>query len=521
MGCWEILGLEADADLRSIKRRYAQLLKIHRPDEDPQGFQRLREAYEHALQVCEEEGEGRERPFVPLKVEAPESADVPVPEAPHPEPVVLPVVAQPPVFPESAPEEVAWSLDALEQALAEAESVERRGVFEQALLTQCLRADDQEARPVVRWALQRLDWFAPEQCAHLSQAPLQALANRLCKWGLEELHALLAGDQAQAFLERLDELLQEHWLQAVDRRAEFQQRLVPLLLEAPEGANVFEPLCERLKWSPGSFAGDPDEWQTLVARAETAAFAMRLDKWLREPAKKKKRRVPRKAKKRAAWLLLKPMAEGERLRFTQDFTEKDWTACDRLADTLRYRYPQLLPRFGNPELDSWRSLMPDETGWRYLSVALWLFILTGLVLQKAVGGSLVGESALGTLGNMLGALLMGTLLTWCMSLLMLIWGWLMKGLEPLDQRLSQRLLLKGGGVGRRGPRVLRHLLGCGLLGGLFGYWSGLPGEQAAGVGLLAFLLCAGYAWYAAWGVSPLARVFAWPKRFAAGAAGDR
>ena len=49
MSCWEVLGLPSDADARSIKRQYAVLLKQHRPDEDPVGFQRLREAYEHAL----------------------------------------------------------------------------------------------------------------------------------------------------------------------------------------------------------------------------------------------------------------------------------------------------------------------------------------------------------------------------------------------------------------------------------------------------------------------------------------
>ncbi|OYQ28910.1 molecular chaperone DnaJ [Pseudomonas mandelii] len=53
MSCWTILGLPADADTRSIKRQYAILLKQTRPDEDPEGFQRLREAYEHALSIKE------------------------------------------------------------------------------------------------------------------------------------------------------------------------------------------------------------------------------------------------------------------------------------------------------------------------------------------------------------------------------------------------------------------------------------------------------------------------------------
>lgn len=43
---WHILGIEPTQDLREIKRAYAQLLKTTRPEDDPQGFQRLRDAFE-------------------------------------------------------------------------------------------------------------------------------------------------------------------------------------------------------------------------------------------------------------------------------------------------------------------------------------------------------------------------------------------------------------------------------------------------------------------------------------------
>jgi hypothetical protein len=49
MNHWQLLSLEPDADERGIKRAYARLLKTHRPDENPEAFQRLREAYEAAL----------------------------------------------------------------------------------------------------------------------------------------------------------------------------------------------------------------------------------------------------------------------------------------------------------------------------------------------------------------------------------------------------------------------------------------------------------------------------------------
>ncbi|WP_434659150.1 hypothetical protein ACMYSL_16945 [Klebsiella sp. MISC125] len=49
MTCWEILGLEPGAEPREIKRRFAQLVKVNRPEDDPVVYQRLRDAYEQAL----------------------------------------------------------------------------------------------------------------------------------------------------------------------------------------------------------------------------------------------------------------------------------------------------------------------------------------------------------------------------------------------------------------------------------------------------------------------------------------
>ncbi|MCD9085296.1 J domain-containing protein [Stenotrophomonas sp. SY1] len=46
----EVLELEQGADERAIKRAYARLLRGNRPDDDPEAFQRLHEAYQTALQ---------------------------------------------------------------------------------------------------------------------------------------------------------------------------------------------------------------------------------------------------------------------------------------------------------------------------------------------------------------------------------------------------------------------------------------------------------------------------------------
>lgn len=50
MSPFRILGLDRKADVAQIKRAYAKLLRIHRPDEDPEGFQRVHDAYETCLE---------------------------------------------------------------------------------------------------------------------------------------------------------------------------------------------------------------------------------------------------------------------------------------------------------------------------------------------------------------------------------------------------------------------------------------------------------------------------------------
>lgn len=50
---WEQLGIEPTQDSRAIKRAYAQRLKQNRPDDNPEGFQRLHQAYKFALQLAE------------------------------------------------------------------------------------------------------------------------------------------------------------------------------------------------------------------------------------------------------------------------------------------------------------------------------------------------------------------------------------------------------------------------------------------------------------------------------------
>ena len=50
---WTVLGLEATKDVSAIKRAYAERAKTCHPEEDPEGFMKLRQAYQAALAYAE------------------------------------------------------------------------------------------------------------------------------------------------------------------------------------------------------------------------------------------------------------------------------------------------------------------------------------------------------------------------------------------------------------------------------------------------------------------------------------
>jgi len=114
---WTVLGIEQEgASERDVKRAYARLLKQHRPEDDPAGFQRLHTAYQRALAILAREKNAgvaahvtqglypttqpedletrpTPQPTVPIFEEPPLDANEPPPFA------VPPTFAQPPTDP--------------------------------------------------------------------------------------------------------------------------------------------------------------------------------------------------------------------------------------------------------------------------------------------------------------------------------------------------------------------------------------------------------------------------------------
>ena len=64
---WSVLGLDGPAALPEIRRAYAQKLKTTHPEEDPEGFQRLHDAYQQACRLARQQ---RRRP-IPTPEEPP------------------------------------------------------------------------------------------------------------------------------------------------------------------------------------------------------------------------------------------------------------------------------------------------------------------------------------------------------------------------------------------------------------------------------------------------------------------
>ncbi len=546
MNCWTVLDLPDDADERTIRRRYAQLLKVHRPDEDPVAFQRLREAYERALQLArwraeQVQDEREELPSVdsastglaietielPLRGGTQQDAGLPAPLKLHTPPQRIPLerpadspeqgepvdlLVEPPELAGAAadwsqdaqlPEPLAlqtpplqhlslataapevaeqaparWFADAsaseLEAALAEAEAATQRELFERELLRECL-TDRRDAQTLTRWALQRLHWFELGQRSELPLLAMNALAARLTDNAIDELAGDLKAGQERMFLECLRMLLATGWLQGFDRRAQFQQALAQLLLETPGWSDaLFGAVCDACGWGEGNFA-DLWQWQALVRRAEQVAYERRLRSFLESSR-------PVDSEQKAAWLLLKPMQAGERERFKLSLTAEDWAAYGLLCDTLRYRYAELWDAWGCGEPEEPDDIAPARDGWRYTSVAFFLLLLVGLLIQGSGRGAF-DDNLAEVIPLAIVAAMASAFLAWVMR----GWGWLSDALVRVDVMLSRWVLLDTWVDGRRGLLLIRHLLPCAALAFLFAGASDLTREKTAVLWLLLFV----------------------------------
>ena len=77
---WQVLGIAETRDERDIKRAYARQLKLNRPEDGAAAFQRLRDAYDHALRFAAH-GQERQAPAASAAAATPATASAPAPLA--------------------------------------------------------------------------------------------------------------------------------------------------------------------------------------------------------------------------------------------------------------------------------------------------------------------------------------------------------------------------------------------------------------------------------------------------------
>ncbi|XXF09275.1 J domain-containing protein [Pseudomonas sp. D2-3] len=326
MNPWTLLGLNADADTRSIKRRYAQLLKQHRPDEDAEAFQRLREAYEQALAHAASEDQRRDTGAEQWQAPASVAQDEPVMAAATEEPAQARI------------EQLLQASASLDAALQQAREQGQEADLQRYLLTRCATLDEEGLR-ILRWGMQRLQWLSPWQADNLPRTHSDALAARLLALELETLQQRLQAGEERAVVDAAAALLASDWLQSFDRRRQLHDGML-WMLEVTEhwSGGLFERLCRLFGWNEdtGELPCSVERWNWLCWRCERHAAGQRVQQYLQLD-------WPLRVEERAAWLLLKPMEEREARVLVDHFDDQDWQAARGWTSCL----PSVTPSWRN------------------------------------------------------------------------------------------------------------------------------------------------------------------------------
>lgn len=454
---WDLFDLESAVDARSIKRRYAELLKQYRPDDDPLAFQRLRDAYEYALEwVGRDQGEVTSAPVLKQTADT-ALADYPpsILAGEHTESQCSSKEVQVRTLPDTCA--------SLDGALVQAREAQMEDVLQLELLRRC-QLPGERALEILQWAIKQLNWLTPWQASYLPLAAMTQLSQRLFDHELAQLWEILPGADETVFFERIQALAGQKWMQPLELNTQLQQALVSLLESYRSGStDLLEQLSKLFGWneSDGYLPCDAGRWERLGKHLAYTGTWRTLQKQL-SLAK------PQQPKEKACWFLLQPMSDGERRRIADRFELADWAACDYLAREIEQHQPYIPERAGVSYFACWRQWRPQEWGgWATLYAFLIVFLVLSVdqVLRKQ---SVVER-------NLIHDLLLASVASILMMLVLHYfgrgWSGLARALARLDIWISRflvppSLLRQGSGL-----LMIRHVLPALAFAIVVGSWA--------------------------------------------------
>ncbi|UFQ02807.1 J domain-containing protein [Pseudomonas fitomaticsae] len=357
MSCWTVLGLSADADVRTIKRQYAVLLKQTRPDDDPEGFQRLRDAYEQALAYKEWQQYHEQNP----DEEQEQTQDQGIEESWDLSGLTVVEV--------DALQLATRSLDGLsveELNHRHAVTLEQgcAHFFEDTVLHHCIEHPE-TSQTLVDWAIPTFFWFSAWQRLELDEISIDLLLDQQRARIAQPMRDALEREDVDGFLQAYARCADFNWLAIEQHRQWFNRALSHLLLDAPFWSpEIFERVRTGQGWHGCTGNPCPDgEWQRLLARQNAPFFVARQQQLALEP--------PATPEHRAARLLLGTGSFSARRALARRLREDDWAQCRKLSSELYANHPKVCAQMPGGTAFFWRDWELSFNDWpTYVGVVL-------------------------------------------------------------------------------------------------------------------------------------------------------